>query len=126
MPAVVLPTQAEAVALVAKLDALLGLPDPVRYPGTLTWAIPRELADGTWCVPVPRKGPLLELLGALDADPTGKALVAEQVDGVSGKVTKARRVKPAELTDVQAKLAAAREVRIDEEKPAADIKAAKV
>lgn len=130
MADVILPNRAQAQKLVDTLDALLGLPDPVRYPGTANWAVPRELADGTWAVPVPRKGPLAELLDALDAKPAAiaKLLTEDQVDGPSGKVARAKRATVAELADVRGKLDAARVVRPDEEKPAAvaaDVKPAK-
>lgn len=121
MPDVILPTRKAAQDLCDQLDALLGIPDPVRYPGTATWAVPRELADGTWAVPVPRKGPLAELLDALDAKPVeiAKLLTEDQIDGPSGKVARAKRATPAELADVRGKLNAARVVRPDEEKPTA-------
>lgn len=118
MPSVILPTRVEAQALCDKLAQLLGIPDPERYPGTQRWAEPQELADGTWAVPVPRKGALAELLGQLDADPTGKALTADQVD-IGGKVTKPKRVTPKELDDVLAKLATKRKIRADEIKAVA-------
>lgn len=121
MPSVILPTRVEAQALCDQLAKLLGLPDPERYPGTERWAVPRELADGTWAVPVPRKGPLAELLDALDAKPVelAKLLTEDQIDGPSGKVARAKRATVAELSDVRGKLDAARVVRPDEEKPTA-------
>lgn len=115
MPSVIFPTRIAAQQLCDDLAKLLGLPDPARYPGTERWAEPQELADGTWAVPVPRKGALAELLAGLDADPTGKALTADQVDK-DGKVTKPKRVSPKELGDAKAALSAAREVRPDERK----------
>lgn len=117
MPSVILPTRPAAQALCDQLAKLLGIPDPERYPGTERWAEPQELADGTFAVAVPRKGALAELLGQLDADPTGKALTADQVDK-DGKVTKPKRVSPKELGDAKAALSAAREVRPDERKVA--------
>lgn len=126
MPSVILPTKADAQALCDKLDKLLGIPDPDRYPGTERWAEPQELADGTFAVAVPRKGALAELLGQLDADPTGKALTADQVD-TGGKVVRPKRVSPKELGDAKAALLTAREVRADERKVvAAEIKAEKL
>lgn len=118
MPSVVLPTRVDAQALCDKLAKLLGIPDPERYPGTERWAEPQELADGTFAVPVPRKGALAELLATLDADPSGKVLTADQVDK-DGKVTKAKRVTAKELGDAKAALSAAREVRPDERKVSA-------
>lgn len=115
MPSVILPTKADAQKLCDDLARLLGIPDPARYPGTERWAEPQELADGTWAVPVPRKGALAELLATLDADPTGKALTADQVDK-DGKVVRAKRVTAKELGDAKAALSAAREVRPDERK----------
>lgn len=115
MPSVILPTKADAQTLCDQLAKLLGIPDPERYPGTARWAEPQELADGTWAVPVPRKGALAELLATLDADPTGKALTADQVDK-DGKVTRPKRVTAKELGDAKAALSAAREVRPDERK----------
>ena len=125
MPSVILPTRAEAQTLCDQLAKILGIPDPARYPGTERWAEPQELADGTFAVPVPRKGALAELLAGLDADPSGKALVADQVD-LGGKVVRAKRVTAKELGDAKAALSAAREVRPDERKVVAvEIKAEK-
>lgn len=115
---VILPTRGEAQALCDQLAKLLGIPDPARYPGTERWAEPQELADGTFAVPVPRKGALAELLATLDADPTGKALTADQVDK-DGKVTKPKRVSPKELGDAKAALASARDVLPEERKTVA-------
>lgn len=115
MPSVILPTRTAAQQLCDDLAKLLGIPDPARYPGTERWAEPQELADGTWAVPVPRKGALAELLASLDADPTGKALTADQVYK-DGKVVRAKRVTAKELGDAKAALSAAREVRPDERK----------
>lgn len=112
---VILPTRIAAQTLCDDLAKLLGIPDPARYPGTERWAEPVPLADGTFAVAVPRKGALAELLATLDADPTGKALTADQVDK-DGKVVKAKRVTAKELGDAKAALAAAREVRPDERK----------
>lgn len=118
MPSVILPTKADAQQLCDQLAKLLGIPDPERYPGTERWAEPQELADGTFAVAVPRKGALAELLGALDADPSGKALVADQVD-IGGKVVRAKRVSAKELGDTKAALASAREVLPEERKTVA-------
>lgn len=107
-----------AQTLCDQLARLLGIPDPERYPGTERWAEPQELADGTFAVAVPRKGALAELLGALDADPSGKALVADQVD-IGGKVVRAKRVSAKELGDTKAALASAREVLPEERKTVA-------
>lgn len=118
MPSVILPTRAEAQTLCDQLAKILGIPDPARYPGTERWAEPQELADGTFAVPVPRKGALAELLAGLDADPTGKVLTADQVDK-DGKVTKPKRVTAKELGDAKAALASARDVLPEERKTAA-------
>jgi len=118
MPSVILPTKADAQKLCDDLAKLLGIPDPERYPGTERWAEPQELADGTFAVPVPRKGALAELLASLDADPTGKVLTADQVD-IGGKVVKPKRVTPKELTDAKAALASARDVLPEERKTVA-------
>lgn len=115
---VILPTRIAAQQLCDDLAKLLGIPDPARYPGTERWAEPQELADGTFAVPVPRKGALAELLAGLDADPSGKALVADQVDK-DGKVTKPKRVTAKELGDAKAALASARDVLPEERKTAA-------
>lgn len=115
MPSVILPTRIAAQQLCDDLAKLLGIPDPARYPGTERWAEPVPLADGTFAVPVPRKGALAELLASLEADPTGKVLTADQVDK-DGKVTRPKRVTPKELGDAKAALSAAREVRADERK----------
>ena len=79
---------------------------------------PRPLADGTWELPVPRKGALAELLATLDAAPSGKALVADQVDK-DGKVVRAKRVTAKELGDAKAALASARDVLPEERKTVA-------
>jgi ribosomal protein L10 len=118
MPSVILPTRTAAQQLCDDLAKLLGIPDPVRYPGTERWAEPQELADGTFAVAVPRKGALAELLATLDADPTGKALVADQVDK-DGKVVRAKRVTAKELGDTKAALASARDVLPEERKTVA-------
>lgn len=118
MPSVILPTRIAAQQLCDDLAKLLGIPDPARYPGTERWAEPQELADGTFAVPVPRKGALAELLGQLDADPTGKVLTADQVDK-DGKVTKPKRVTAKELGDAKAALASARDVLPEERKTVA-------
>jgi len=115
---VILPTRIAAQKLCDDLAKLLGIPDPARYPGTERWAEPQELADGTFAVPVPRKGALAELLATLDADPTGKVLTADQVD-LGGKVTKPKRVSAKELGDAKAALASARDVLPEERKTAA-------
>jgi hypothetical protein len=117
MPSVILPTQAAAQALCDLMARLLGIPDPVRYPGTARWAEPRELTDGTWAVAVPRKGALREVLDTLDLRPVAaaKLLTEDQVDALSGRVTP-KRSTPAELADVRAKITAAREVLATEVK----------
>ena len=118
MPHVILPTRADAQKLCDDLAKLLGIPDPERYPGTERWAEPVALADGTFAVAVPRKGALAELLATLDADPTGKALTADQVD-TGGKVVRAKRVTAKELGDAKAALATAREIAPGERKVSA-------
>lgn len=112
---VIFPTRIAAQQLCDDLAKLLGLPDPARYPGTERWAEPQELADGTFAVPVPRKGllkdALEELQGARKAAKVA-ALTDDQTD-----LTGAVRVKvigKAALDVVLAQIATARKVKPEE------------
>lgn len=105
------PDKPSALAFIAKLDALLGIPDPNRFPGTVTWAEPREMKDGTFTVPLPRKGPLALFQDAIEAAPVEltKALTEDTLDK-DGKIIQAKKVAKKDLTDIQDKISTAKEI----------------
>lgn len=114
MPSVTFPDLPAARAFCDALKKLAGVPDPVRFPGTLEVAEPRALEAGGYEVSVPRKGPLALML---DADPA--TLTKDAVD-LDGKVLAPKRATAKELADVRAALDTAREVAPEERKKDAD------
>ena len=104
-------TLPQATALCNALDKLTGIPDPSLFPGTVKWADPRPMQDGTYAVPVPRKGSLKEALAAFDRDAVKAAaiLTTDETD-MNGKKTKDKRFTVAALKNLRDALATARAV----------------
>jgi len=125
-------TLADAKQLCNRLDKCLGIPpeglEGIGGPGrTMRWAEPIPLADGTYAVPVPKKGRLKDLLDALRDRKSESALTDDRTDSLSGQVTP-KVISKANLKEVIDLVATARkldpsELKTDTTKDLQDVKA---